>query len=91
MTGPNDTDKYIKELPRAERLLIAVRKELYEDSWDNLREDLRRVTKQSGRITDGTIKRVEQDLDTIDRLETFEKENGVDLADYIDFEDLYTT
>jgi len=70
-------------LTTEERLLVVLKKELYEGSWDELLADLQArlsdkpyIFKLASRITD--------DIDRIKRLDEFEQSNNVDLSDYIE-------
>ncbi len=69
-------------MSKAERMLIAVREELYEGSWDRMLRDLEArmrgkpyVFKLAGRI--------EEDIAAIKRLRKREQENGVNLAEFV--------
>ncbi len=77
------TQAFVDALRSEERLLVVLKKELYEGSWDEMLADLQArlnnkpyIFKLANRITD--------DIDRIRRLETFERENKVDLSDYIE-------
>ena len=77
------TQVFVDALRNEERLLVVLKKELYEGSWDEMLADLQArlnnkpyIFKLANRITD--------DIDRIRRLETFERENKVDLSDYIE-------
>jgi hypothetical protein len=66
-----------------ERMLVVLKKELYEGSWDEMLADLQArlnnkpyIFKLATRITD--------DIDRIQRLDEFEQANNVDLGDYIE-------
>jgi len=68
-----------------ERLLVLLKRELYEGSWDEMVADLEArlggrpyIFKLAHRITD--------DLDRIERLRAFEAAWSVDLAEYIKLE-----
>jgi len=68
-----------------ERMLVVLKKELYEGSWDEMLADLQArlnnkpyIFKLATRITD--------DIDRIQRLDEFEQANNVDLGDYVELE-----
>ena len=74
---------FVVGLTTEERLLVVLKKELYEGSWDELLADLQArlndkpyIFKLASRITD--------DIDRIKRLDEFEQSNNVDLSDYIE-------
>ena len=69
-------------LSKAERMLIAVREELYEGSWDRMLKDL----EDRMRVKPYVFKlasRIEQDIAAIKRLMKRERELGVDLAEFV--------
>jgi hypothetical protein len=72
-------------MPSEERMLVLLKRELYEGSWDEMVADLQArldnrpyIFKLAHRITD--------DLERIGRLREFEKRNRVDLSDYVQLE-----
>ena len=71
------------ELSPEERILVIIRDELYEGSWDEMLEDLEArlesrpyVLKLSGRI--------ESDIERISHLRSLERDQNIDLADYVE-------
>ena len=74
--------KFAESLSPEERMLIMLRDELYEGSWDDMIADLKNrlegkpyVFKLAGRI--------EADLARIEQLKNFEEKNNVSLSEYI--------
>ena len=74
---------FVAAMTSEERMLVVVKKELYEGSWDEMLADLQArlndkpyIFKLANRITD--------DIDRIKRLDKFEQSNNVDLSDYIE-------
>ena len=69
-------------LSKEEKLLIILRDELYEGSWDELRKDL------DARL-DGKpyifklAERLEEDLERIERLQQYEIEHGINLRNLV--------
>ena len=87
--GDAETDRPVREfverLSREERMLIVLKRELYEGSWDDMDADLRArlegrpyIFKLANRIT--------EDLERIARLRAFEDQHRVDLCDYVKLE-----
>ena len=88
MTQPKDQKiekmrAFVNALHSEERLLVVLKKELYDGSWDEMLADLQArlnnkpyIFKLATRITD--------DIDRTTKLEEFERENNVDLSDYIE-------
>ena len=77
--------RFIDTATREERMLVVLKRELYDGSWDEMETDLRArlegrpyVFKLANRISD--------DLKRIVRLRQFECRYGVDLGDYVKLE-----
>jgi len=77
--------RFVASLSQEERMLIVLKRELYEGSWDEMLEDLKArmegrpyIFKLAQRITD--------DLERIERLRGFEQQHGVDLGKYVEME-----
>lgn len=77
--------QFVDSMPSEERMLVLLKRELYEGSWDEMVADLKArlenrpyIFKLAHRITD--------DLERIERLRAFEKHNRVDLSDYVQLE-----
>ena len=77
--------QFVDSMPSEERMLVLLKRELYEGSWDEMVADLKArlenrpyIFKLAHRITD--------DLERIVRLREFEKRNRVDLSDYVQLE-----
>ena len=77
--------QFVDSMPSEERMLVLLKRELYEGSWDEMVADLKArlenrpyIFKLAHRITD--------DLERIGRLREFEKRNRVDLSDYVQLE-----
>ncbi len=72
--------------PEEEQLLI-LRDFLYEGDWEEMLQDLR--DRQSGKPFIFKLKtRIEEDLQRIERLRKYERENGIDLGKFIEPERL---
>ena len=66
-------------LTKEERLLIAIRDELYEGSWDELVRDLE-ARKNRKPFVFKLATRLEEDLARVEKLRAFERENALDLG-----------
>ncbi len=76
-----EIERFVSSLAPEERLLVRLRAELYEGSWDELVADLE--ARLAGRpYILKLATRIEDDLIRIERLRTFEKEHRIDLADH---------
>ena len=74
--------RFIEQLSREEDMLIILKVELYEGNWASMLEDLRNrlagrphIFKLADRIT--------EDIDRIEKLQSFEQKHQVDLSDYV--------
>jgi hypothetical protein len=77
--------RFVRNMTSEERMLVVLKAELYEGSWDDMAADLKArledrpyIFKLAHRITD--------DLERIRRLREFEDSCGVDLSDYVRME-----
>lgn len=76
---------FLDSLSGEERLLVILKRELYEGSWDEMVADLK--ARLAGRpYIFKLAHRIEDDLERIERLRAFEVQRGVDLSDYIRLE-----
>ena len=80
---PSKVRAFVSGMTIEERMLVVLKKELYEGSWDEMLADLQArlddkpyIFKLANRISD--------DVDRIRRLEKFEQSNNVDLGDYVE-------
>ena len=63
-------------------MLVVLKRELYEGSWDEMEADLR--ARLEGRpYIFRLAHRISEDLERIVRLRAFERQAGVDLGDYV--------
>lgn len=63
-------------------MLVVLKRELYEGSWDEMEADLR--ARLEGRpYIFRLAHRISEDLERIGRLREFERQAGVDLGDYV--------
>jgi len=77
--------RFVERLTREERLLVVLKRELYEGSWDDMVADL--TARLEGRpYIFKLVHRIEDDLERIARLRKFEAEHDVDLADHVELE-----
>ena len=87
--GEDSTDRQVREfverLSREERMLVVLKRELYEGNWDDMVADLRARLEGRPYIFKLTT-RITEDLERIDRLRRFEGREGVDLSDYVKME-----
>jgi hypothetical protein len=82
---PNQVQRFVDALTTEERMLVVLKAELYEGSWDEMVEDLQ--ARLGGRpYIFKLAHRITEDLDRIRRLRQFEESCGVDLSQYVRME-----
>lgn len=75
-------DRLKIELTAEERVLVKLRDELYEGSWDEMTRDLE-ARRDNKPYVFKMASRVADDLARVSRLRKLEVENGLNLADYL--------
>ena len=76
-------EQYCAKMSKEERMLIALRDELYDGSWDNMLQDLSDRLKGKPYIFK-LVNRIEEDIQRIERLKEYEEENKIDLAEFVE-------
>jgi len=77
--------QFVEGMSSEERMLVVLKRELYEGSWDEMSADLK--ARLEGRpYIFKLAHRIADDLERIDRLRRFEQRRGVDLGDYVKME-----
>lgn len=76
-------DKKDFELTQDEKMLVLLRDELYEGSWDGMARDLKDRLKSKPYIFK-LVNRIQDDLVRVEKLQELEKKNKVNLADFIE-------
>ena len=75
-------EAYFQSLNREEKLLLRLKKSLYEDSWEELVADL--AARKAGRPSVLKLEsRIDEDLARIEKLRAYEEAAGVDLGAYL--------
>jgi len=74
--------KFLKELDASTKMLITLRDELYDGSFEEMRDDLEERLNGKPYIYK-LIQRIEADIERIDILDEFEKKPNVNLAGYL--------
>lgn len=78
--------RFVDGMTREERILVVLKRELYEGSWQEMAADLR-ARRDGGPFIFKLVHRIEDDLARIDRLRAFEAVADVDLGDYVNWND----
>ncbi|MCK4277007.1 MAG: hypothetical protein KAX78_10865 [Phycisphaerae bacterium] len=74
--------QFVDALTNQERMLVVLKRELYEGSWDEMLADLK--ARMEGRpYIFKLAQRIADDLERIEHLKSFERENDVDLGDFV--------
>jgi len=74
---------FVTGLSSGERLLLLLRDELYEGDWENVLGDLRDRLENRPYVFKLSSK-IEADVVAIEKLSNYEKENGINLRDFLD-------
>lgn len=86
---PDETGRpvqwFVDALADEERMLVILKRELYEGNWDEMVADLR--ARLAGRpFIFKLAHRIEDDLERIERLRAFEAQHEIDLSEYVKME-----
>ena len=87
--APDETSRpvqwFVDALANEERMLVILKRELYEGNWDEMIADLQ--ARLSGQpYIFKLAHRIEDDLERIRRLRAFEAQHNVDLSEYVTME-----
>ena len=75
--------QFVARLSPAERVLVVLKRELYEGDWNAMEADLR--ARLAGRpYVFRLVHRIEDDLERIEQLRAVERLHRTNLADYVD-------
>lgn len=80
-------EEFFKSLPREDVQLLALREVLYEGSWEELVADLK-ARKEGKPYVYKLDSRINEDLQRIERLRTYESAHQVNLGKFISLEAL---
>jgi hypothetical protein len=74
---------FVKTLSREHRMLVILKEQLYEGSWEPMLEDLNNRLAGKPYIFK-LATRIKDDIERIEKLRAFEEEHSVDLTDFVD-------
>jgi hypothetical protein len=77
-----DVDDFVNRLSDEHRLLVVLKKELYNGTWKPMLDDLRHRLADKPYIFK-LVNRIEDDIKRIEDMQIFEAEHNIDLADYV--------
>ena len=78
-------DMFVQGLDEPQRMLVILKSQLYGGQWEPMLQDLENRLEGKPYIFK-LANRIKDDVERIRLLQTFEQENGVDLADYVKLE-----
>ena len=81
----SNVKRFLELLREPERMLIILKQELYDGSWDEMEADLKARLSGSPYIFK-LASRIEDDLARIEKLRAFEASAGVDLSQFVKLE-----
>lgn len=82
-TDKKNIENFVNSLSEEYRMLVVLKKELYDGAWEPMLDDLRHRLAGKPYIFK-LVNRIEDDIKRIEEMQKFETEYNVDLADYID-------
>ena len=74
---------YVVGLSNEHRMLVVLKKELYEGSWEPMLDDLQNRLAGKPYIFK-LVNRIKDDIERIEEMQKFEAEHDLDLADYVE-------
>ena len=85
-TPATEVQRFVERLAPPERMLIVLKRELYEGHWEAMTNDLH--ARLEGRpYVFKLAHRIEDDLRRIEELAAYERQHNVDLADYVNLDE----
>jgi len=75
--------EYAGGLSGEHRMLVVLKKELYDGMWEPMLDDLRNRLAGKPYIFK-LVNRIRDDIERIEEMQKFEAENNVDLGDYVE-------
>ena len=74
---------FVNNLTEEQRMLIVLKRQLYDGNWETMLDDLRNRLVGKPYIFK-LVNRIQDDIERIEGLRKFEQEHNVDLADYVE-------
>jgi hypothetical protein len=82
-TRQSQIREFVERLSQEQRMLVVLKAELYDGSWEPMLEDL--TNRLSGKpYIFKLANRIQDDVERIKQMAQFEEEYQVDLADYVE-------
>jgi len=74
---------FVKSLSEEQRMLVVLKAQLYDGSWEPMLEDLRNRLAGKPYIFK-LASRIQDDVERIEQMSEFESEHEIDLSDYVE-------
>ncbi len=74
---------FVERLSEESRMLVVLKSQLYGGTWEPMLDDLRNRLEGKPYIFK-LANRIQDDIERIERMQEFEAEHNIDLADYVD-------
>ena len=76
-------DDFVNSLSDEHRMLVVLKSQLYDGTWEPMLDDLRHRLADKPYIFK-LVNRIEDDIKRIEQMQKFEIDHNIDLADYVD-------
>ena len=77
-----EVSDYVDRLSEEHRMLVILKAQLYDGTWDSILNDLKNRLAGKPYIFK-LVNRINEDIERIEEMQQFETEHNVDLADYV--------
>ena len=77
-----EVSDYVDKLSEEHRMLVILKAQLYDGTWDSMLNDLKNRLAGKPYIFK-LVNRINEDIERIEEMQQFEAEHNVDLADYV--------
>ena len=81
--GSSIVKDFVKGLSEEQRMLVILKRQLYDGQWEPMLEDLNNRLAGKPYIFK-LATRIKDDIERIERMREFESEHNLDLADYVE-------
>ncbi|MHC4636229.1 MAG: hypothetical protein ACYTBP_14635 [Planctomycetota bacterium] len=78
----SEISDFVKSLSEEQRMLVILKAQLYDGSWEPMLEDLRNRLAGKPYIFK-LASRIQDDVERIEQMSEFESEHNIDLVDYV--------
>ena len=82
ITAEKVVNDFVSNLSEEQRMLVVLKSQLYGGSWEPMLDDLRNRLDGKPYIFK-LANRIQDDIERIERMQEFEAEHNIDMADYV--------